>query len=72
MKNIEIWNVAQKLGGHNMIILGFVNLILGVWAVINPVNINNYNVQLIFLLVSSTLMILFTELTLRKDLSKKL
>lgn len=70
MKNIKIWNVAQKRGGHNMIILGFANLFLGAWGIINPINLNNYNIQLIFLLVSSVLMIFFTELTLRKDFDK--
>ena len=70
MKNIETWNVAQRLGGNNMIILGFINLILGMWGLINPINFNNDNMQLIFLLVSSIFMILFTELSLIKNFDK--
>ena len=70
MKNLKIWNIAQRRGGHNMIISGFANLILGIWSIINPNNLNDENIQLIFLLVSSILMIFFTELTLRKNFDK--
>lgn len=66
MKNKDAWNVAQKLGGKSMMILGFINVVFGTFALIIPLKINNEFIQLLFLILGSAVMIIFDELTLRK------
>ncbi|MGG7076589.1 SdpI family protein [Clostridium sardiniense] len=66
MKNKDTWNVAQRLGGQTMIVLGLINVIFGAFALIVPLKINNETIQLLFLVLGSAVMTIFDELTLRK------
>jgi hypothetical protein len=70
MKNHDTWDVAQKNGGLSMIILGLVNGIFGIWAISQPMVINNEIVQLILLLIGSIIMIVSDEKYLRKLFNK--
>lgn len=66
MKNKDTWNVAQRLGGQTMIVLGLINVIFGAFALIVPLKINNETIQLLFLVLGAAVMTIFDELTLRK------
>lgn len=70
MKNQDTWDVAQKHSGLSMIILGVINGILGSWSIIQPMAINKETVQLLFLLIGSTVMIVIEEIHLRKLFNK--
>ncbi|WP_251862266.1 SdpI family protein [Clostridium sp. Marseille-Q2269] len=66
MKNKDTWIVAQKYGGFSMIIFGFIYGIFGAWSIIQPLPINNENMQALFLLIGSIIMLVVDELHLRK------
>lgn len=69
-KNQDTWDVAQKYGGVSMLILGIVNGIFGIWAIIQPIAINNEIVQLIVVLIGVIVMIVVDEIHLRKLFNK--
>lgn len=75
MKNRDTWDVSQKYGGASMIVFGVISGIFGLWAIIQPLSINNEFVQLLFLLLGSVVMIVWDEKYLRalfnKDGSRK-
>ncbi|KAA8673306.1 SdpI family protein [Clostridium sp. HV4-5-A1G] len=70
MKNQDTWNVSQKCGGISMMLFGCINGILGIWAIIQPLGINNGKVQLLFLLTGAVVMIVIDEIYLRKLFNK--
>jgi uncharacterized membrane protein len=69
-KNQDTWDVAQKYGGFSMMIVGFINGILGIWSIIQPLNINNKTMQLLFLVITSIGMIIWDEIYLMKVFNK--
>ena len=66
MINQDTWDVSQRQGGISMLVLGVSNCILGCWSTIQPMAINNETVQLVFLLIGATVMIVIDEIQLRK------
>lgn len=66
MKNQETWDSAQQYGGFSMIIFGIINGFFGAWSYLQPMNVNNQNAQLLFLVIGSVLMIVIDEVHLRK------
>lgn len=66
MKNKDTWNVAQRLGGETMMVLGLINVVFGSFALIVPLNMNNETIQLLFLVLGAAVMTIFDELALRK------
>lgn len=69
MKNQDTWDVSQKYGGFSMIILGAINGILAGWSIIQPMIINK-TVQIIFLLIGATVMLIIDEIHLIKLFNK--
>jgi carbon starvation protein CstA len=69
MKNQDTWDVSQKYGGFSMIIFGAINVILAVWSIIQPMIINK-TVQIIFLLIGATVMLIIDEIYLIKLFNK--
>lgn len=66
MKNKKIWDIAQKYCAYSLIILGISNLTIGLWATAVPSNLNTYNVQLLFLIISSIFSIVIDEVMLKQ------
>lgn len=69
-KNKDTWDESQKHSGLLMMILGVINGIFGAWAIINPISINNEQVQGMFLLVGAVIIIVIEEIHLKKLFNK--
>lgn len=70
MKNNDTWNESQKYDELSIIILVIVNLILELILYILKRQINTENLQLIFIILSSIIMIIACDLHLKKYLTK--
>ncbi|WP_066022259.1 MULTISPECIES: SdpI family protein [Clostridium] len=70
MKSQDTWDTAQKYGGFSMIITGIANGIFGVWAIIQPIIVNDIVGQMIFLLIGVVAMFVIDEKYLHKIFNK--
>jgi uncharacterized membrane protein len=68
MKNQKSWDMAQKIGAINMIIMGIINGIVGL--VLLVLNISNSILELIFFLSTVVIILIVSEIRLRSYLSK--
>lgn len=66
VKNQKVWDIAQKYCAYSFIILGILNLTIGLWSMITPSNFNGYNMQILFLVITSILSILTDEMMLKQ------
>jgi uncharacterized membrane protein len=69
MKNQEAWDIAQKIGAINMIIMGIINGLVGLILVV--LNISNNIFELIFFLSTAVIMLIISEIKLKKYLNNK-
>ncbi|WP_308780621.1 SdpI family protein [uncultured Clostridium sp.] len=70
MKNKDTWDEAQRFGGLSMIILGFINLLLGIIFYFVKGFLLNETFQLMFMLIGTLFMLLIDEKHLRKIFNK--
>jgi len=73
--NKDTWDVAQKHSALSLIIGGVVNGFFGIWSMIKPMAINTKNMQILFVVITITGIIIIEELHLKnlfnKDGSRK-
>ncbi|EJP6473927.1 SdpI family protein [Clostridium sp. L74] len=70
MKNQDTWDESQRYAGFSMIILGIIQGILGIFLIIQSINIDKESIQLLFLLIGVIVMLIIDEKHLRNLFNK--
>ena len=64
MNNIKSWNYAQKIGAYSFIIVGLIDLVLGLIFII--FNNKNYTIEITIFLLSIVIMFIVDEIMIKR------